>query len=195
MTSDNGGFACRSNHCCNFLLAALVAVVIRCTAPTGLKQLIYFIIADLKITPARLCNISRIRLVQHIVTVLSVLNTQTKSEFCIWPNVIVNRTARFLCCKNKVNSKTSSDLCNTDQLTHKIGFFLFQLRKFINYDNKVRNRCGSFTALIQPRVVVYVIHTVFAENSLTAKVFALNWNHRSANLITRKVRNLTCHMR
>lgn len=49
-------------------------------------------------------------------------------------------------------------------------------------------------ALIKSGVEIDVIYAVFAENSLTASVFALDRDHCAANLITRKIGNFPCHM-
>ena len=92
-------------------------------------------------------------------------------------------------------TQTSSHLRHTDQFSHKIRFFLLQFRKLINDDKQVGNRLFRLAALIKPCIEIDVIHSVLGKDPLSAQVFALDRYHCPADLISRKVGYLTCHMR
>ena len=91
-----------------------------------------FIIPNLKIALSGRCQISGIRLMQHIIAVLPILYPQAKSKPGITPDIIIYRSTRFLCRQNQMQAKTAPDLRHTDQLPHKIRFLPFQLGKLIN---------------------------------------------------------------
>ena len=95
-------------------------LIIHCSAVTGLEQLIKLVISHLEITPACLGNIGGIRLVKHIIAVLTILNPQTQTELGIAPDIVVHCTAGLLGCQNQMNSQAPPYLSHADQLLHKV---------------------------------------------------------------------------
>ena len=79
-------------------------LIINSSAPSGLEKLIEFVIADLHVAASGLGNVSSIRLMEHIHTVLSVLHTEAESELGVTPYIIINGSRGFLCGKDKVDT-------------------------------------------------------------------------------------------
>ena len=97
--------------------------------------------------------------------------------------------------EDQVHAEASTDLSHADELAHKIRLFLFELGELVDHDNEVRDRHGGLSALVKLGVKINIVYAVFAENALTAQVFAFYRDHGSADLIAREVGDLTCHVR
>ena len=161
------------------------------TTKSGLQLLVYLIITDLEITASCLCQISCIRMMQHIIAVLPILYPQAKSKPGITPDIIIHRSTRFLCRQNQMQTKTAPDLRHTDQLPHKIRFLPFQLGKLINNQKQVRNCFLCFAFMIQPQISTDIIHSIFCKNPLSSAILTLNRDHSSLNQMSGKIRNLS----
>ena len=121
-------YLCLSSNCKHFCYIRryiYCIFIIYCATKSWLEQFIDFVISYLKITASSLSNIRRIRLMQHIFTILLILNSQTQSELWVTPDIIIDSTTWLLRCKYQMHTQTSPNLCNTNQFFHKFRFFSF----------------------------------------------------------------------
>ncbi len=133
---------------CDIGFQTAVLIIIGRAAESRLKKFKQFVIAHLHIAASGLRDIRGIRSVEHVVAVLSVLHAQTQSELGVAPDIIVYRSARFLCRQNQMHTQASADLRNADQFAHEVRFFPLQFRKFVDNNKHVRHR--------QTRLVVFI---------------------------------------
>ena len=175
-------------------LYRLVIVVCR-SAPSGLKQLVYLIVANLQIAPASLGQIGGIGLMKDVIRILLVLNTEAELESGVAPDIIINSPAGLLGGQNKVYTQTAAHLGHTDEFPHKIRLVAFQFGKFI-YNNEEMWDCDNcFASLEKACVLVDVIYSELAEYLLPTSVFAFDWDHCPMYLVPRQIRDITCQMR
>ena len=72
---------------------------------------------------------------ENIIGILFILDTETKLESGIAPDVIINGAAGLLGGQNEVYPQAAAHLRHADKLSHEIGLVVFQFGEFI-YDNK-----------------------------------------------------------
>ena len=156
-------------------------------AVTGLKQFINLVISNLQITASCLGNKRGVRLMQHIVAVLTILHSETEPEFGIAPDIVIHRSAGLLRSKDQMDAQTSSDLSHTDQFFHKVGFLPLQLCELIYNDKQVRNGNLCLMVFIQPGIQVDIVYPVLGKDSLSACILALDGNHGPAHLISGQI--------
>ena len=180
--TDKICFSSASNHGCSSA-AFSFSLRIYSAAETGLEEFKDFIISDLQVTSACLCQESRIRLVKHVHTILPVLNPQAKTKLRVGPDIVIDRSAGFLRGQYQMNAKRTSYLCDADKLLHKFRFFPLQFCKLIDNDKQVRNRHRGFVALIKTCVKVYIVDAVLSKYTLSPRIFTLDADHRTAHLV------------
>ena len=61
-------------------------------------------------------------------------------EFCVAQDLICHHACRFLGCQNQMDAQASADAGDAHQLVQEIWLLLFQLRKLIRDDKKMRHR-------------------------------------------------------
>ena len=162
---------------------------VRCAAVAGLEHLIQLLIANLQITSSCLCDIGRVRSAQHVGAVLPRLYPEAETEVGIAPDIVVDRPGGLLRRQDQVHAKASSDLGNRDQFSHEVRFFPLQLRKLIDHDQEMRNRCLNQPLFIQMRVAIDIVDVGRVEQLLAPAVFRLDGNQRPVDLGTGQVGN------
>ena len=92
-------------------------------------------------------------------------------------------------------SQRTSYLRNAYKLFHKVGFFPLKLCKLVYYNEQMRHRFSYTAFFIKSGIVVDIIDSGFVKHSLSSSVLALNRGKCSLDLIARKVRYRSYHMR
>ena len=192
--SDDGSSSVNGHHTDGFISVVSSVLIVWSTTVTGLEQLIKLIISYLQVSTACLGDVSCIRFVKHVVTVLLVLYAQTQTEFGVTPDIVIYCTAWFLCGKNQMYTKASSYLSNTDQLSHEVRLFSLKFRKLIDDDKQMRYRSLCFIGFDQFGVGVDIVYTIIVKNLLSSAVFTLYGYHCTVDLVSGKVGDLSHHM-
>ena len=122
------------------LLHDLILGLVFCAAPGRLAHGEIFIISHLQIEAAGFPEFCCLRPFQHIHTVRPVLHFEADPEFCVAQDLICHHACRFLGCQNQMDAQASADAGDAHQLVQEIRLLLFQLRKLIRDDKKMRHR-------------------------------------------------------
>src|SRR5690606_23881815 len=104
----------------HFILAFICLGQIRRTAPSGLEQFIYFVIANLEVSATCDRDGRRIAVFQDFLAVRSILDLKCDTEACIAPDLVVDDASRLLGGQDQVDTKAPADPGCTDELADKV---------------------------------------------------------------------------
>ena len=78
-----------------------------------------------------------------------------------------------------MNTKASSNLCNTYKLLHKFRLFSLQLGKLVHYYKQMWYRKFYLTGFYKLGIIINIVHSGLIEDSLSSHILALYGHHSS----------------
>ena len=195
LTAQHAGRIVDERHRLQFGVDIFLSGHIRRTRIARLHLFKDFVIAHLNEAAARLGHAPRIRMMQHLHGILSVLHFEADVEAGVRPNLVIDHAAGLLRRQNQVNAERSAHARRAFQLRHEVRLIALQLRKFIRHDEQMRQRLPHLAAVAEFVVIVDVLNLQPRKNLLSALDFRAQRIKRALNLVAVDIRDFARNMR
>ena len=166
----------------------------RGSAVGGLEQFKDLIVAHLQIRAAGFFDLRGKRRFQHLIAVLLTLHLQAELKAGVRPDLLIYLSGGLLRCQNQMDAQTPADPRGGDEFFHEFRLLRFQLRKFINNDDQMRQRHGRLARAVFADIFVNVIDLCFGKQALALEKLCLDRPQRAVDLPAVDVRDRTQKM-